>query len=182
MVFVHRDYAVMPLRPGTLNFAANAGQQVEAKSSRILRRRRLAEDARGKTAISLFQPPRLMAEGANVDPLGSCIIGARAFPDKFRGLVAIGPGAPMAIPLEGRAAEVPKFMVPSAVANVLGRANAIASTIVVTFMTYPVRWVNGNMRSRLDRSIKIFVNAIEAARLFTARRALMLWLQNSSFS
>lgn len=81
-----------------------------------------------------------MAEGVNVDPLGSCMIGARVFPDKFRGLVATGLGALMT-PLEGRATESSKFITPSAVANVLtnvvGRANAIASAIVVTFMTHP---------------------------------------------
>jgi len=47
----------------------------------------------------LFQPPRLMAEGVNVDPLGSCMIGARVFPDMFRGLVAIAPDAWMVTPL-----------------------------------------------------------------------------------
>jgi hypothetical protein len=36
------------------------------------------------------------------------------------------------------------------------------------------------MGSRLDRSIKIFVNAIEAAKLFIARRALMLGRRKSS--
>jgi hypothetical protein len=84
-----------------------------------------------------------MAEGVNVDPLGSCMIGARVFPDKFRGLVAIGSGALMVTPLEGGATESPKFIAPSAVANVLanvlGRANVIASAIVVIFMTYPCR-------------------------------------------
>jgi len=48
----------------------------------------------------MFQPPRLMAEGVNVDPLGSCMIGARVFPDMFRGLVAIAPDAWMVTPLE----------------------------------------------------------------------------------
>jgi hypothetical protein len=84
-----------------------------------------------------------MAEGVNVDPLGSCMIGASVFPDKFRGLVAIGAGALMVTPLEERVTESPKFMAPSAVANVLtnevGRANAIASAIVVAFMMYPCR-------------------------------------------
>jgi hypothetical protein len=77
-----------------------------------------------------------MAEGANVDPLGSCMIGASVFPDKFRGLVATGLGVLMVTPLEERAMESPKFMAPSAAANVLGRANAMASAIVVSFMTY----------------------------------------------
>jgi hypothetical protein len=71
------------------------------------------------------------------------MIGARVFPDKFRGLVTIGLGALTVTPLEGRVKESPKFITPSAVANVLtnvaGRANAIASAIVVAFMTYPCR-------------------------------------------
>ena len=119
----------------------------------------------------MFQPPRLMAEGANVDPLGSCIIGARVFPDKFRGLVAIGPGALMVTPLEERATESPKFIAPSAAANVVGRANAIASAIVVIFMTYPVVRYTKTWVSSFDCSIKIFVSAIEADNLFAAWRA-----------
>jgi hypothetical protein len=67
------------------------------------------------------------------------MIGARVFPDKFRGLVAIEPNALMVTPLEERATESFKFTGPSAAANVLGRANAIASAIVVSFMTYPCR-------------------------------------------
>jgi hypothetical protein len=35
--------------------------------------------------------PRLMAAGANVDPLGSCMTGASVFPEKFLGMVAIRP-------------------------------------------------------------------------------------------
>jgi len=65
------------------------------------------------------------------------MIGARVFPDKFRGVVTIGPGALTVTPLEGRTTESPKFIAPSAAANVLGRANEIASAIVVIFMTYP---------------------------------------------
>jgi hypothetical protein len=33
--------------------------------------------------LSLFYPPRFMAEGANVDPLGSCMMGARVFPERL---------------------------------------------------------------------------------------------------
>jgi hypothetical protein len=51
-----------------------------------------------------------MAEGVNVDPLGSCMIGARAFPDKFRGLVDIGLVAPTEMLLKGRGTESPKFI------------------------------------------------------------------------
>ena len=76
-----------------------------------------------------------MAEGVNVDPLGSRMIGARVFPDRFRGLVAIGPAAPAGTLLKGRDAESPRFIAPSAVANVVGRANAIASASVESFMT-----------------------------------------------
>jgi hypothetical protein len=35
--------------------------------------------------------PRLVAAGANVDPLGSCMTGASVFPEKFLGMVAIRP-------------------------------------------------------------------------------------------
>jgi hypothetical protein len=73
------------------------------------------------------------------------MIGASVFPDKFRGLVAMGPDALMVTPLEERVMESPKFIAPSAAANVLGRANAIASAIVVSFMTYPCRQTNQNM-------------------------------------
>jgi hypothetical protein len=85
-----------------------------------------------------------MAAGVNVDPLGSCMIGARVFPDKFGGLVAIRLVAPVVMPLptvtplKGRASdEFPKFIPLAATANVVGRVNAIASAIVVSFMTRP---------------------------------------------
>jgi hypothetical protein len=48
--------------------------------------------------------PRLVAAGANVDPLGSCMTGASVFPEKFLGLVAIRPAEPAVKPLKGRAA------------------------------------------------------------------------------
>ena len=35
-------------------------------------------------------PPRLIADGVSVDPLGSCAMGASEFPERFRGLVAMG--------------------------------------------------------------------------------------------
>jgi hypothetical protein len=79
-----------------------------------------------------------MAEGVNVDPLGACIIGARVFPDKFLGFVAITPVVPTLVPRKGRETESPRFMAPSAAANVVGRANAIARTIVESFMTRSV--------------------------------------------
>jgi hypothetical protein len=90
-----------------------------------------------------------MAAGVNVDPLGSCMIGASIFPDKFGGLVAIRLVAPAVTPLptvtplKGRASDgFPKFIPLAATANVVGRANAIASAIVVSFMTCPSRWIN----------------------------------------
>ena len=85
-----------------------------------------------------------MAEGVSVDPLGSCMIGARVFPDRFRGLVAIRLAEPTVTPLptltplKGRASDgFPKFIPVLATANVVGRANAIASAIVVSFMMCP---------------------------------------------
>src|SRR5258708_38854720 len=77
-----------------------------------------------------------MDEGTSVDPLGSCMIGARVFPEKFRGLVAMGRVVSTVTLLEARGTESPKFMAPSADANVVGSAKAIASAIVVSFMTY----------------------------------------------
>ena len=79
-----------------------------------------------------------MADGVSVEPLGSCMIGASVFPEMFGGLVAIGLAAPMVAPLTtGRAAGSAKFIGPSENASVLGRANAIASAIVVSFMACP---------------------------------------------
>jgi hypothetical protein len=112
-----------------------------------------------------------MAEGTNVDPLGSCMIGASVFPDKFRGLVAMGRAVPTAAPRKERGAESPKFMGPSANANVVGNANAIDSAIVASFMTCSLSLDSENIGSLFARSIKIFVNAMSAAKLFTARRA-----------
>jgi len=57
-------------------------------------------DSHAGAGSSLFQPPRLIAEGVNVDPLGSFMIGARVFPDKFRGLVAMGRAVLTVTPLE----------------------------------------------------------------------------------
>ena len=63
------------------------------------------------------------------------MIGARVFPEMFGGLVAVGRAVPMVTPLTtGRAAGSAKFIEPSANAIVSGRANAIASAIVVSFM------------------------------------------------
>ena len=75
-----------------------------------------------------------MADGVSVEPLGSCMVGARVSWEMFGGLGGIGPAVPMAT---GRAAGSPKFIGPSANASVLGRANAIASAIVVSFMACP---------------------------------------------
>jgi hypothetical protein len=106
-----------------------------------------------------------MAEGVNVEPLGSCMIGARAFPDKFRGLVAIAPEARMVTPLGGRATVSPKFIAPSATANLLGRARAIASADVVIFMTFSLSLDSENVGSLFARSIKIAVSAMGATKL-----------------
>jgi hypothetical protein len=96
-----------------------------------------AKKPRARRGLS-FHPPRLIAEGVNVDPLGSCMMGARVFPEIFGGLVAIGRGAPTVTPLTtGRAKGSPEFIGP-ANANVVGSANAIASADVVSFMVYPV--------------------------------------------
>jgi hypothetical protein len=65
---------------------------------------------------------------------------------------------------------------PRANANVLGRANAIASAIVVSFMV--VSFVVEIGDNRTD-TIKFFFSAIEAAKLFTSRRASMLQQSSS---
>jgi len=106
-----------------------------------------------------------MAEGVNVESLGSCMIGARVFPDKFRGLVTIAPEAWMVTPLGGRATVSPKFIAPSATANVFGRANAIASAIVVIFTTFSFSLESENMGSLIARSINIAVSAMGATKL-----------------
>jgi hypothetical protein len=88
------------------------------------------------------------------------MIGARVFPDKFRGLVAMGRVVSTVTLLEERDTESPKFMAPSADANVVGSAKAIASAIVASFITCsfsfdnepvakhgkPVCWFNSNSR------------------------------------
>ena len=60
---------------------------------------------------------------------------------------------------------------PRASANVLGRANAIASAIVASFMVVSFFAKIGDNRTD---TIKFFFSAIEAAKLFTSRRASML--------
>jgi hypothetical protein len=59
---------------------------------------------------------------------------------------------------------------PRASANVLGRANAMASAIVVSFMVGSFVVQIGDNRTG---TIKFFFSAIEAAKLFTSCRALM---------
>jgi hypothetical protein len=79
-----------------------------------------------------------MARGVSIEPLGSRMMGARVLPEMFGGLVAIGLGVPMVTPLTtGRAPGSAKFIGPSENASVLGRANAIASAIVVSFTAFP---------------------------------------------
>jgi hypothetical protein len=75
---------------------------------------------------------RFIAGPFIVDPLGSCAIGASVFPLVFLGLFAIWP-VPTALE-EGRETELPTCIPPRAIANELGKANAIANAIVVTFM------------------------------------------------
>jgi hypothetical protein len=60
---------------------------------------------------------------------------------------------------------------PRASANVLGTVKAIASAIVVSFMV-----ISFVLRLRDNRTvaIKFFFSAIEAAKVFTSRRASML--------
>jgi hypothetical protein len=65
---------------------------------------------------------------------------------------------------------------PFASAYVLGRANVMASAIVVSFMI--VSFVVSVGDKRTD-TIKIFFSATEAAKLFTPRRALMLQQSSS---
>jgi hypothetical protein len=61
-------------------------------------------------------------------------IGARAFPERFLGLVAVGACRDDSDTSEWTTTGLAKFIGPSASANVLGRTNAIASAIVVSFM------------------------------------------------
>ena len=98
-----------------------------------------------------FQPIR--RDGANVDPLGSPMRGARAFPEKFRkkcGLVVVAAG-PVVLhvgtsfdeptdgaaydPTEGATTDpYPESPGACASANVLVRVKRVASAIVVSFM------------------------------------------------
>jgi hypothetical protein len=72
-----------------------------------------------------------MVDGVKLDPLGSCVIGVRVFPEKFRGHFRMGLAGRMVVPLmTGRAAVSAKFIGP-ANANVLCRANPIASAISI---------------------------------------------------
>jgi hypothetical protein len=87
------------------------------------------------------------------------MIGASVFPDKFRGLVAMGRVVLAVTPLEERGTESPKFMAPSAEANVVGSAKAIASAIVASFMTCSFSFENGNIGRKSVRSIKKSVSS-----------------------
>ena len=80
----------------------------------------------------LYPPVRFIAVPVSVDPLGSCAMGASVFPEIFLGSLAIRP-VPTGF-AKRRVAWLPICIPPRASANVLGRANAIASAIVVTFM------------------------------------------------
>lgn len=88
-------------------------------------------------------------------------MGASVFPEGFRGIAVEGM---IVTPLTtGRATGSAKFIGPSASANVVGRANAIASAVVISFMTYPVdNWVARVRQIRDTRTvaIKSFFSAI----------------------
>ena len=107
---------------------------------------------------------RFIAEPLNVDPLGSCEIGASVFPVAFLGRFAIRP-APTG-ELNGRLTELPMCIPlpwpPRASANVLGTVNAIASAIVVYFMAISFDREIGNDRTL---TTKFFFSAIEASKL-----------------
>ncbi len=85
----------------------------------------------------LYPPVRFIADPVNVDPLGSCAIGLSVFPEIFLGSLAIRP-VPTGF-AKRRVAWLPICIPPRASANVLGRANAIARAIVVTFMVFSFR-------------------------------------------
>jgi hypothetical protein len=76
--------------------------------------------------------PTGMVDG--VKPPGSCMKGANAFPERFLGLVVMGVCRDDNDASEWTTTGLAKFIGPSASANVLGRANAIASAIVASFM------------------------------------------------
>jgi hypothetical protein len=69
-------------------------------------------------------------------------------------------------PLEERGTESPRFMAPSADANVVGSAKAIASAIVASFMTCSFSFENENMERQSARSTKISVSAMGSTKLF----------------
>ena len=103
------------------------------------------------------------------------MMGAGTFPERFRALVAFGMSV---TPLTtGRATGSARFIGPSASANVVGRAKASASAIVVSFTVYPVdSWAAPTTQIKDSRAaaIKFPVSAIEAAKLLTSRRGLLL--------
>src|ERR1700730_5826749 len=102
-----------------------------------------------------------MAAGAKVDPLGSCITGASVLPEKFLGMVAMRPVEPAVKLLKGRAAWLQSLIPPRASANVLGRANAIARAIVVSFMGCVLSVCDTRQPPRpFDRSLKPSLSAM----------------------
>ncbi len=79
-------------------------------------------------------------------------------------------------PTEGATTD-PYPAVPSACAsaNVLVSVKAVASAIVVTFMRCPCyRWIGDNPIVGSTVPLKFSLGAMEAAKLFTSRRAAML--------
>jgi hypothetical protein len=98
---------------------------------------------------------RFIADPVSVDPLGSCAMGPSVFPEIFLGVLATRP-----IPAEfakGRVTWLPICIPPCARANVLGRAKAITSAIVVTFMVVSFQDYIGDNRTG---TTKILFSAI----------------------
>jgi hypothetical protein len=91
----------------------------------------------GNGGAFLYPAVRLIAVPVSVDPLGSRAMGLSVFPEIFLGSLAIRP-VPTGF-AKRRVAWLPTCIPPRASANVLGRANATASTIVVTFMVVSFR-------------------------------------------
>jgi len=107
------------------------------------------------TRCELHPAVRFMADPVRVDPLGSCAMGMNAFPEIFLGSRAIRPIPPGLA--KGRVTWLPMCIPPRARANELGRANASASAIVVSFMAVSFAFQIGNNRAG---AIKLFFSDI----------------------
>jgi hypothetical protein len=117
--------------------------------------------------------------GVNVDPLGDRL-GRRVFPEAFLALLGlVEPVEPDMLPVvfidEPVVVPLIPVVAPPAVlcasANVLESAKAVASAIVVSFMSCPSCLLDKRQPHRqFYRSIKFFFKR-DAAKLFTSRRA-----------